>query len=127
MNTSRGTAVAGLVVIVVVLAGCGGSSNKQLSYSDFVTKANAICTAGQAETSKATSPTAAAAAAEKAIAKFKKLKPPDALRSAFDRFIAISDQQVAAAKKGDTKAAQALNGASNEAASKMGTQGCISQ
>jgi hypothetical protein len=63
---------------------------------------------------------------EKAIAKFKQLKPPDALKSAYVRFLSISDQQVAAAKKGDANTARALNGPSNAAASKMGAQGCIS-
>ena len=125
MRTTRGRALAGAVM--VLLAGCGGSSNKQLSYSDFIAKANAICRHAQEASSKAKTPQDSAAAADPDLKKFKALKPPDALKPAFDQFVSIAEQQEAALRKGDVKTAQSLNASDNEAASKMGTKDCISQ
>jgi predicted transcriptional regulator len=125
MNRVHAVALAG--ILTIALAGCGGSSNKQLSYSDFISKANAECKAGQAAAAKAQTPGEAAPIIEKAVNKFKKLKPPDQLKPAFERFVSISEQQLATLKKGDAKAANGLNGASNKAASEMGAQDCISQ
>jgi hypothetical protein len=125
MNRLHAVALAGILTIAV--AGCGGSSNKQLSYSDFISQANAQCKAGQAAAAKAQTPAEAAPIVQKAVDKFKKLKPPDQLKAAFDRFVSISETQAADLKKGDVKGATALNDASNKAAQEMGAQGCISQ
>ena len=124
MKTTRARALAGAVM--VLLAGCGGSSNKQLSYSDFISKANAICKHAEGLASKAKTPQESAAVTDPDLKKFKALKPPDSLKPAFDQFVSIADQQQAALRKGDVKAAQALNGQSNAAASEMGTQDCVS-
>jgi spermidine/putrescine-binding protein len=125
MNRLHAVALAG--VLTIALAGCGGSSNKQLSYSDFISQANAQCKAGQAAAAKATTPKELAPIVEKAVSKFKKLKPPGQLKPAFDRFVSVSEEQVADVKKGDIKAANALNPDSNKAASEMGARDCISQ
>ena len=124
MNTRRARVLAGAVM--VLLAGCGGSSNKQLSYSDFISKANAICRHATSAASKAKTPQELATAGDPDLKKFKALKPPDALKPAFDRFVSIAEQQEAALRKGDVKTAQSLNSADNAAASEMGTQDCIS-
>ena len=124
MKTTRARALAGAVM--VLLAGCGGSSNKQLSYSDFISRANAICRHAQAAASKANTPQESAAAADPDLKKFKALKPPDALKPAFDRFVSIAEQQEAALRRGDVNTARSLDAADNAAASEMGTQDCIS-
>ena len=125
MRTSRAAAVAGAVTIA--LSGCGGSSNKQLSYSDFISKSNDLCRKGQAEVSKATDLKSAGSIVEKYVKKFKDLKPPDQLKAPYDRFVSISEQQVEAAKKGDSAAVQRLESESNTAASEMGARECISK
>jgi ABC-type glycerol-3-phosphate transport system substrate-binding protein len=124
MNRSHAALAA--AAVTAVLAGCGGDSNKQLSYSDFISKANDVCTKGQAEVAKAGSPEATGKALEKAIDKFKDLKPPDKLKPAYEQFVSISEQQLAKVKAGDIAAANALGRKSNEAAARMGTDGCIS-
>lgn len=109
----------GLKAVVAVaalgVAGCGGgSSNKTLSYSDFSNKANDICkTANQQSAGvKLTNDLQADATAlstqishvESALTDFKKLKPPTELKSTFDQFLTISEQQVANAKKAEQAA-----------------------
>lgn len=125
MRTSRAAAIAGAVTIA--LAGCGGSSNKQLSYSDFISKSNDLCRKGEAEVSKAADLKQAGDIVAKYVKKFKDLKPPDELKADADRFISISEQQVAAAKKGDAATVQSLEKESNDVASQMGAQDCISK
>lgn len=121
------SAAALAAVAAIALAGCGGSSNKQLSYSAFVSKANDLCRTGQAETDKAADVKQAGAIAEKYVKKFKELKPPDQLKAAYDRFISISEQQVVAAKRGDAAIVQRLNTSSDAAASQMGATDCVSK
>jgi ABC-type glycerol-3-phosphate transport system substrate-binding protein len=125
MNRSHAALAA--AAVTAVLAGCGGDSNKQLSYSDFISKANGVCTKGQAEVAKAGTPEATAKALEQAVNKFKELRPPDKLKPAYDQFVSISEQQLEKVKAGDIGAANALGPKSNEAAARMGTEGCISQ
>ena len=125
MRTSRAAAIAGAVTIA--LAGCGGSSNKQLSYSDFITKANDLCRKGQAEFTKVNSPDAAKPILEKYLKKFKDLKPPDQLKSPYDRFVSITEQQVDALGKNDLDTFNKLNTDSDKVAAEMGTQECISE
>jgi hypothetical protein len=125
MNTSRAAALAG--VVTIALAGCGGGSNKQLSYSDFITKANTICRDGQAAFSKVKTPDEAASILEKYVKKFKDLKPPDQLKDPYDRFVSVSERQVDLLKKKDTAGYNKLNADSNKIAAEMGAQHCISQ
>jgi hypothetical protein len=125
MNTSRAAALAG--VVTIALASCGGSSNKQLSYNDFISKANTLCRNGQAEFSKVKTPDDAASLLEKYVNKFKDLKPPDQLKDPYDRFVSVSEQQVDLLKKGDTAGYNKLNSESNKIAAEMGTQDCVSQ
>jgi len=124
MKTTRARMLAG--ALMVLLAGCGGNSNKQLSYSDFIAKANAICRDAQKAASNAKTPQEIAAAGDPELKKFKALKPPDVLKPAFDQFVSIAEQQEAALRTGDLKTARSLNAADNAAASKMGTKDCIS-
>ena len=135
---------------VLGVAGCGGGddSNKTLSYSDFSNKANDICKTAN-EKSQGANITDDLAAdvkvldeqipnVESALADFKKLNPPDELKSDFDKFISISEQQLANAKKardeakaGDKaafvatlKATAPLQAQSHEAGSKLGAAEC---
>ena len=125
MNSRRAVAVAGAVSIA--LAGCGGSSNKQLSYSDFVSKANALCRKGQAEFTTAQTPDKAKPVLEKYLKKFKDLKPPDQLKTPYDRFVSITERQLDALSKNDIAGFNKLNAESDRAAAEMGTQDCISK
>jgi hypothetical protein len=137
-------------VAVLGVAGCGGGddSNKTLSYSDFSNQANDICKSTNEKSAglKLTGdPQADAAALDKAIpqvesalADFKKLNPPEELKSTFDQFLSISDQQLANAKKardaakaGDKageiqvlKETQPLDAQSKAAGSKLGAAEC---
>ena len=125
MRTLRAATVAGAAALA--LAGCGGSSNKQLSYSDFIAKANDLCRKGQAEVNKSADLKQAGEIVDKYVKKFKDLKPPDQLKGPYDRFISISEQQVDAARKGDSKTVQSLESESNDVASQLGTKDCISK
>jgi hypothetical protein len=137
-------------VAVLGVAGCGGSdnSNKTLSYSDFSNQANDICKSSNEKSAglKVTGDPKADAATlakiipevESARAEFAKLKPPDELKADFDKFLSISDQQLANAKKAQAAAAsgdragyiqilrdtQPLQAQSNEAGSKLGAAEC---
>ena len=123
---TRSHAAIAAALAASALAGCGGSSNKQLSYSGFISKADSICRAGKAATAKATSPQGAAKAGDKYVKQFKALKPPAKLKPAADEFISVSEQQEQRLEASDVNGANALNGKSDEAASKMGTQDCMS-
>ena len=125
MNTSRVVAVAG--VLTIAIAGCGGSSNKQLSYSDYISKANTLCRNGQAEFAKVKSPSEAATLLDKYVKKFKDLKPPDELKGPHDRFVSVSEQQIDLLKKNDTAGYNKLNSESNKIAAQIGAKDCISQ
>jgi hypothetical protein len=142
------TVVAAVAVLGV--AGCGGDddSNKTLSYSDFSNQANDICKSSNEKTAglKLTGdPKADAAALDKAIPEvesaledFRKLNPPEELKSTYDQFLSISEQQLdnakkaqAAAESGDKageiavlKATQPLDAQSKEAGSKLGAAEC---
>jgi hypothetical protein len=134
---------------VLGVAGCGGGdSNKTLSYSDFSTQANDICKSAnqKSQGAKLSNDLKADATVldqqitnvESALADFKKLNPPDELKPDFDKFLSISDQQLASAKKardaakaGDKagfvaalKSAQPLQAQSHEAGSKLGAAEC---
>ena len=125
MRASRAAAIAGAVSIA--LAGCGGSSNKQLSYSDFIAKANDLCRKGQAEFTKVDSAEKAKPILEKYLKKFKDLKPPDQLQGPYDRFVSITERQVDALGKNDIGGFNKLNTDSDKVAAEMGTQECISE
>jgi hypothetical protein len=144
----------GLKVVAAVaalgVAGCGGSSNKALSYGDFSKKADAICAANQkdiaATGAKLTGRASTDAPAyDQVISKvqgardqFGKLKPPDQLKPSFDSFLSTTDQQIAgakeaqaAAKTGDDAAYQAvlrklapLSKQSKAEGSKLGAPAC---
>jgi hypothetical protein len=120
---SRLLLVSGVAVLVV--AGCG-SSNKTLSYSGLTDQANALCKAGNAEFAKIKTPKAQADLIEKKyLPKFKDLNPPDALKPSVDKFISVTEAQIAAVRKGDNASLQKLSEESDAAASKMGAKECI--
>lgn len=112
--TKNGLKVVAAVAVLGV-AGCGGgSSNKTLSYSDFSKQANDICKSSN-DKSKGFNLTGNAKTdaplfdkvipqVESARADFAKLKPPSELKSDFDQFLSVSDQQLANAKKAQTAA-----------------------
>jgi hypothetical protein len=144
----------GLKVVAAVaalgVAGCGGSSNKALSYSDFSTKANDICKSVSSKTdsigSKLTGEAASDApvydklipAVQQGRDDLAKLKPPEQLKADLNSFLSITDQQIANAKKaqaaakaGDqsgyiaiVKATQPLQKQSNVEGSKLGAADC---
>jgi hypothetical protein len=137
-------------VAVLGVAGCGGDSNKALSYSDFGKKADEVCKTANATikpigsklTGKASTdaPTYDQLIPELQTARdnFSKLKPPSELKANYDNFLSITDQQIAkakeaqaAAKKGDQagyigiiKSTQSLGQQSNLEASKLGAAEC---
>jgi hypothetical protein len=144
----------GLKVVAVAaalgVAGCGGDDNKTLSYSDFGKKADAICadvnaktdTIGQKLNGKAANDapyySQLIPAVEQGRKDFADLKPPEELKADFDKFLSITDQQIANAKKAEAaakagnqaeyigiiKATQPIQEQSNLAASKLGAATC---
>lgn len=123
MTPSRGAALAG--ILVIALAGCGGSSNKQLSYSAFISKANSLCTAARAEfKTTGHTPSEAAKVLDKYLKKFKDVKPPDQLKPDFSRFLSVSDEQLAALKRNDARTYNRLNSRSDAIATQMGATEC---
>jgi sugar-specific transcriptional regulator TrmB len=113
-----------LAVAVLVVAACGGSS--RLSRSEFVQRANAVCTKYEQKVTRAMAginpgdQTQLASAIGKALPviregndELRALKPPEDLQQRFDRWLRIADNEVAAAtelrdglKKDDAKAVQ---------------------
>jgi hypothetical protein len=103
--------VAGAVVLVVFVAGCGGGGSR-LSASEFRTKADAICGHYDAQIKRASAgingsdPKVIASALDKVIplveegeGKLRKLKPPADLQSDWDRWLKLGDEQIPIAKK----------------------------
>jgi hypothetical protein len=124
--TRRHAAPAAALAAVAVLAGCG-DSNKQLSYSDFISQANTICREGNAELAKAGQNSDLGKILDKYLKKFEDLKPPDKLKPDYDEFVAITQQQVDKLNAKDVDGANALGPKSNEVASRMGTAECINE
>jgi hypothetical protein len=113
-----------LAVAVLVVAACGGSS--RLSRSEFVQRANAVCTKYEQKVTRAMAginpgdQTQLASAIGKALPviregndELRALKPPEDLQQRFDRWLRIADDEVAAAtelrdglKKDDARAVQ---------------------
>jgi hypothetical protein len=144
--------MAGLLVTgsLLILSGCGGSSNSALSYSAYSNAANKICTQLNNETKSAGSASnkadaASAAAIQKiltnsnaSIAKLKALNGPSALNTAMTTFVgkveaasAFAKQAVTAAKAGNqsayvaaAKQLGATNDPTDTAASKLGAPAC---
>jgi outer membrane murein-binding lipoprotein Lpp len=121
--TRRHAAPVAALAALSVLAGCG-DSNEQLSYSDFVSKANKICADGNAAIAKADRLEEQGKTLEPYVKKFKDLEPPDALKPTYDEFVATSEQLVEKAKAGDTAGLQELSAKGDELGSKLGAQQC---
>jgi hypothetical protein len=144
--------MAGLLVTgsLLILTGCGGSSNSALSYSAFSNSANKICTQLNNETKSSASASnkadaASAAAIQKiltnsnaSIAKLKALNGPSALNASMTTFVGkveaasvFAKQAVTAAKAGNqsayvaaAKKLGATNDPTDTAASKLGAPAC---
>ena len=124
--TRRHAALAAAVA-TAVLAGCGGDSNKQLSYSDFISKANKVCADGNAELAKVQDAERTGEVLDKYRKKLEDLKPPDKLKPDYDEFVSITRQQVDKLEGGDFDGANALGPKSNDVAARMGTRECVSE
>ncbi len=139
-----------LIGSLVVIAGCGGSSNSKLSYAAFSVAADKICSSSNsaaksigAVTAQATPANAAKidkviSVANDAIKRFQALDGPAALQSVRDEVVAQLQAQVKtaqaasnAAKSGDqttyTAAIQQLaqqSSTANDIGSKLGAKNC---
>jgi hypothetical protein len=108
--------LAATALAACAFAGCGGSSNKTLSYSGFGKAANKVCKSATASinavSNKLTGKVGPDAAVyddlvpklQAAHDKFAKLKPPKALKADFVKFNALTEAQVTVAKKAQTAA-----------------------
>jgi len=120
---------ASALVLAFAAAGCGGgSSNDTLSYSDFGTQADQLCSQGEAAVKAANLGPSDLAKFGQIIQPYvdrlKALKAPDELKSAQSDFVSISEQQIDAANKGDDKTVESLSAQSDAAGSKMGAPAC---
>ena len=143
--------MAALAAAALAAAGCGGGDdNKTLSYSDFSKQANDICKQANDKNAglnqKFTGKVETDAplfdqlipAIESARSDFGDLKPHDELKADYDKFLSITDQQIANAKKAQSqakagdqagyiatlKATQPLQEQSNIEGSKLGAAEC---
>jgi len=113
------------VLVVALVAGCGGGGGDKLTHGEFVDQANAICSDYNRRIGALGTPSSfdeiiafarsARAVAEEDVGKFKKLKPPDDDRDNWkaygdkgDEVIAISHDLEKAAKDMDAAALQRL-------------------
>jgi hypothetical protein len=98
---TRSAILAALAAATIGVVGCGGGdSNKALSYSGFATAANKVCSDATSSTDKIAAKLNGKAtndapvyddlipALQSATDKFKKLKPPAALKVDADKFAA---------------------------------------
>lgn len=140
-----------LVGSLVVIAGCGGSSNSKLSYAAFSSAADKICSSANSQTKsigagvtdQATPANAAkidkvVPIAQDALKKFEALKGPDSLQAAAQTTVDNLNQQIKAAQdasnaaKAGNQAAydaalqqlQSLSQQSKVAGSKLGAKNC---
>jgi hypothetical protein len=147
-------ATAGTALVALALAGCGGgsdsgSSNKELSYSEFVKQANTICKEERAKSEATAQKLTGQSAQDKNVwpglvdqlrsgyDRFEQLDPPEELQQDFDRFnaahqetLTLAEEAKAAADQGDEEAYahafKRLQDAPNAAAagSKLGAAEC---
>jgi hypothetical protein len=92
---------ASLLVLALVVAGCGGGGGKRLSRSEYASKADVICRKANEQTKSLKQPSNLAELAkgfdkalpifEHAIANLRKLKPPKSEQATVDRWLAKSD------------------------------------
>ena len=140
--------VAGLVGVLVLLAGCGGGGDTRLSREEFESQANAICAKYQKQLDGLGTPSSveeipdlveqALAILNKEVAEITTLSPPADMQTEFDAMIEASNNTKAAAndlsqaaKDGDQAAVQKAldegNAASKKAdqiATQLGLDSC---
>jgi hypothetical protein len=142
---------AAIAAATLAVAGCGGGSdNKALSYSDFSKKVNDVCLSANKNVKPISDKLTGKAATDAPVYdelipklqdarnSLNDLTPPDQLKSAYDTFKSLTDQQIQGAKDAQTKAKagddaayiqqikslQPLGQQSNEAGSKLGAAAC---
>jgi hypothetical protein len=116
---SRPIRLAPLVgsLVAVLLAGCGGGGgSEQVSASELVQRADAICATERASFDRvqAHAPPSAKVASEQtgeliqatetASSKLRELQPPDQLKAAYDRYLEARDRAVDRMKHGEDAA-----------------------
>lgn len=111
-------------VSALVVAGCG-HSNKGLSYSGLADEANEICKEGDAEIENKDATEAADIIEDKYLPRLRDLEAPDELQPSVDRFVKVTEDQIAAIRAEDSETLDRLTEESDLAASKMGAKECI--
>jgi hypothetical protein len=113
-DLTRHHALLAGVLCAVALSACGGGGGS--SSSDFLSKGDAVCRAGQSEfdSLQATPPKSAKQAAAQTakliavsqdeVRKLRALTPPASLRSAFDAYLKSRDEAIAVLRKGEDAA-----------------------
>ena len=142
-------AIAGVLALVLVAAGCGGGGGKSLSKEEYSSQLNKICTQLNAKNKAIGDPQSIADVVTKgpqlqdafqsAIDEVEGLNPPAELKDAHERFVSLGkqihsklDDLIEAAKKKNLAKAQQigatvdpLNTESNEIArTKLGAPAC---
>ena len=142
-------AIAGVLALVLVAAGCGGGGGKSLSKEEYSSQMNKICTELNAKNKAIGDPQSIADVVTKgpqlqdafqsAIDEVEGLNPPAELKDAHERFVSLGkqihsklDDLIEAAKKKNLAKAQQigatvdpLNTESNEIArTKLGAPAC---
>ena len=103
MRCRAAQATAGAALLVALGASCGGGGQKTPSSADYRTQLNRVCLDLSAEQKRIGTPTGPAELAAKgsrlvdafddALAKAKKLRPPDELESQASKFVSLAEQE----------------------------------
>jgi molybdenum-dependent DNA-binding transcriptional regulator ModE len=94
---------AGTALLVALAAGCGGGGDKTLSSGDYRAQLNRVCSDLNVEQKRIGTPTGPVELAAKgpqlldafdnALAKVKKLRPPDELEAQARKFVSLAEQE----------------------------------
>jgi hypothetical protein len=103
MRWRAAQAAAGTALLVALAVSCGGGGQKKLSSADYRAQLNRICADLNTTQKRIGTPTAPAELAAKgpqlldafddALAKVKKLKPPDELQAQASKFVSLAEQE----------------------------------
>jgi hypothetical protein len=112
-------------VVAILLAGCGGSSNRNVGYGAFDAQLNALCAQAISATKAAPTLAGKAAAAQQSVDQARSLTPPSQLASIYNQWTAVLGQTVTALVSGNVATAQTLATQAHTLASSLGAAKCL--
>ena len=127
-----------MVIAALAMAGCGGSSksgsttsntsntSKTPAHAVFVAQLNSTCTRANAAFSAAKTHSGQVAVISHYIEAFKSIHAPADVKSVYQQYISVLEQELAALKKGDTNALfQLAHSKAKPLVKQLGATGCV--